>query len=275
MRGPLVRRGWRLCRPPPKTQFQILSADAAPPPSKPKGSNASSTPPATPKAHVNQRALTPDDPNAPEKPIQGNEFTRIGLNDAPPKLFWVMLRATQEGLVPLKAWIKSALDQVVQVCLQQPDLEFVWVGDDAVDPLQQAQTLNILVGAGIKTKEEARAGLGPAAVGKYNHFHDERGLFATAAEAVSPAPHISPNSRDGKSDNETIKPGASDQIQIAQTTTNFAHACRCLKWNPIAASDALHAMKSAAGLSGGDTCTFDTVTGDVFHGGECIGNLRD
>jgi hypothetical protein len=31
------------------------------------------------------------------------------------------------------------------------------VGDDAVDPLQQAQTLNILVGAGIKTIAEARA----------------------------------------------------------------------------------------------------------------------
>jgi hypothetical protein len=37
-----------------------------------------------------------------------------------------------------------------------PDLEFVWVGDDAVDPLQQAQTLNILVAAGIKTISEAR-----------------------------------------------------------------------------------------------------------------------
>ena len=31
-----------------------------------------------------------------------------------------------------------------------------------VDPLQQAQTLSILVGAGIKTKEEARADLGLA-----------------------------------------------------------------------------------------------------------------
>jgi hypothetical protein len=41
----------------------------------------------------------------------------------------------------------------------------VWLGDDAVDPLEQAQTLNILVGAGIKTREEARAdlGLGPTA----------------------------------------------------------------------------------------------------------------
>jgi hypothetical protein len=70
------------------------------------------------------------------------------------------LQATQEGLVPLKTWIKSALDQVIQVCMDEPDLEFVWVGDDAIDPLQQAQTLQILVSAGIKTREEARAELG-------------------------------------------------------------------------------------------------------------------
>jgi hypothetical protein len=52
------------------------------------------------------------------------------------------MQATQEGLVPLKAWVKSALDHVVQVYLNQPDLECIWVGDDALDPLQQAQTLN-------------------------------------------------------------------------------------------------------------------------------------
>jgi hypothetical protein len=39
------------------------------------------------------------------------------------------------------------------------------IGDDAVDPLEQAQTLQILVGAGIKTREEARADLGLAPVG--------------------------------------------------------------------------------------------------------------
>jgi hypothetical protein len=64
--------------------------------------------------------------------------------------------------------------------LNQPDLEFVWVGDDAVDPLQQAQTLNILVGAGIKTREEARADLGLApeggkseGLGKWNFDPDQ------------------------------------------------------------------------------------------------------
>jgi hypothetical protein len=94
------------------------------------------------------------------------------------------MQATQERLVPLKAWVKTALDQVVQVHLKQADLEFVWVGDDAVDPLEQAQTLQILVGAGIKTREEARADLGLAPEGKsgdfwkYNENHDERGRFS-------------------------------------------------------------------------------------------------
>ena len=74
-------------------------------------------------------------------------------------------QATQEGLVPLKRWLKNALDHVIHVCMNEPGLEFVWVGDDAVDPLEQAQTLQILVGAGIKTREEARADLGLAPVG--------------------------------------------------------------------------------------------------------------
>ena len=75
-------------------------------------------------------------------------------------------QATQEGLVPLKAWVKNALDHVIQECMNEPGLEFVWVGDDAIDPLEQAQTLQILVGAGIKTREEARADLGLAPAGK-------------------------------------------------------------------------------------------------------------
>jgi Phage portal protein len=95
------------------------------------------------------------------------------------------LQASQEGLIPLRAWIKNALDRIIQTYLGAADLEFVWVGDDAVDPLQQAQTLQILVGAGIKTKDEARAELGLAVtggkeLGKFNPYHDHRGRFTTA-----------------------------------------------------------------------------------------------
>ena len=109
-------------------------------------------------------------------------------------------QAAQEGLIPLKAWVKNALDHAICVCMNEPGLEFVWVGDDAVDPLEQAQTLQILVGAGIKTREEARADLGlapegaappnapgkpPAGLVKFNPHHDERGLFASADNAAA------------------------------------------------------------------------------------------
>ena len=105
------------------------------------------------------------------------------------------VQATQEGLLPLKTWIKSALDQVIQVCMGEPGLEFVWVGDDAVDPLQQAQTLQILVSAGIKTREEARAELGlggdkaGTGLGKYNSNHDEWGRFSTVDGAAGVVGH--------------------------------------------------------------------------------------
>jgi hypothetical protein len=85
------------------------------------------------------------------------------------------------ALVPLKAWVKNLLDLVIQDSMAEPALEFVWVGDDAVDPLEQAHTLNTLVSAGIKTREEARAELGldhpptsaiPGVRTKREHFLD-------------------------------------------------------------------------------------------------------
>ena len=64
-------------------------------------------------------------------------------------------------------------------------------------------------------------------------------------------------------------------IQIAATTKNFRHACKRLKLDENDASDALHAAKEAHGLSAGDTCLFDTGTGDIIFGDEIIGNLGD
>ena len=81
--------------------------------------------------------------------------------------------------------------------MAEPGLEFVWVGDDAVDPLEQAQTLKILVTAGIKTREEARAELGLGTqggkgaagaaprLGKANPHHDEQGRFSSADGAAA------------------------------------------------------------------------------------------
>ena len=149
-------------------------------------------------------------------------------------------QAAQEGLVPLKAWVKNALDHVICVCMNEPSLEFVWVGDDAVDPLEQAQTLQILVAAGIKTREEARADLGlapaggsapgkpQAGLGKYNSNHDERGLFATADNAAGPvgSPTRKPRptgmqiaGNDAARSDATVDGGTANQAAVAQTSS--------------------------------------------------------
>src|SRR5579872_3961452 len=143
------------------------------------------------------------------------------------------LQATQEGLAPMRAWVKDALDRVIQVYLGEEDLEFAWAGDDVIDPLQQAQTLQILVGCGVKTVDEARADLGLAPLGKassdetvrgsvaitkYNHYHDERGRFTTAEEARGTTFHEQSalgqlTSRPGgptASENFTPRPSSSD-----------------------------------------------------------------
>ena len=76
--------------------------------------------------------------------------------------------------------------------MNEPGLEFVWVGDDAIDPLEQAQTLQILVGAGIKTREEARADLGLApAAGAAAPSLTDAVASAEAAPRTSADPSVS------------------------------------------------------------------------------------
>ncbi|HXT06175.1 MAG TPA: hypothetical protein VN715_04470, partial [Roseiarcus sp.] len=116
-------------------------------------------------------------------------------------------QAATEGLVPLKAWAKRLLDRVIGLSFGEPDLEFFWVGDDAVDPLEQAKTISILVAAGVKTVAEARAelGLGQAnGVAKFNPYHDEAGRFTDAGHAVEPGTDEAQN----KPGHSSIQPAA-------------------------------------------------------------------
>ncbi len=130
-------------------------------------------------------------------------------------------QAATEGLAPLKAWVKMALDRMIALCFRAPDLEFCWVGDDGVDPLEQAQTIAILVGAGVKTVAEARAELGLGqtnGVAKFNPYHDEAGRFTDADHAVEPGSGAKPNGRAGRAGRDTGLPGSS-----TPQTSSLAH----------------------------------------------------
>ena len=88
-------------------------------------------------------------------------------------------QATQEGLVPLKAWVKNALDHVIKVCMNEPGLEFVWVGDDASIRCEQAQTLQY---PGRRGHQDARGG-----AGRSRALRRRRAGGSDAGGRVSPA----------------------------------------------------------------------------------------
>ncbi len=142
------------------------------------------------------------------------------------------------------------------------------LGDDGVDPLEQAQTLQILVGAGIKTREEARADLGlapatgtpgkaPTKLGKYNPHHDERGLFATADRAAatvgSPARKPQPT-RVQLASNERVGPNASrahTSVQVGQIETPFAEPGKPFESAPPAETAPTATVADAVAPNGG------------------------
>ena len=79
----------------------------------------------------------------------------------------VQLTTSQRGVQATKLWIKAFMDDIIQERLGYDDLEFVWSGDDGLDPLEDAQTHQILVSCGIMTVDEARVerGLDPFGIG--------------------------------------------------------------------------------------------------------------
>src|SRR5271166_5815847 len=79
----------------------------------------------------------------------------------------IQMTAAQEGIRPLKDWIKDAMDDIIQRLMGFGDLEFVWSGDDEIDPLEKAKETEILISCGVKTRAEARTeyGLDPTAEG--------------------------------------------------------------------------------------------------------------
>ncbi len=72
--------------------------------------------------------------------------------------------ALEEGLLPLKRWVKDLVDEVIAAEFAAPDLEFAWSDDQESDPEKAAQIAAEYVKAGIKSVNEVRAELGLAPV---------------------------------------------------------------------------------------------------------------
>ena len=68
--------------------------------------------------------------------------------------------ALQEGLAPLKIWVKDMLDYLIQYTLGLNDLQFKWIEEESLDPQSQAVILTTYQKAGIYSINEIRSKLG-------------------------------------------------------------------------------------------------------------------
>lgn len=68
--------------------------------------------------------------------------------------------AEEEGLAPLKAWVKDVMDHLIQNVQGVEGYEFVWVTEDSLDPQSQATILTDYLKVGVMTVNEVRGKLG-------------------------------------------------------------------------------------------------------------------
>ena len=123
-------------------------------------------------------------------------------------------QATQEGLVPLKAWVKNALDHVIRDCMNEPGARVrvgrrrrgrsAGAGADAADPGRRGHqdarggARGSGAGAGGRRRRASRQ----RSWASYNPHHDERGQFATADDAAGhrgqPSAQAAEDARSGR-----------------------------------------------------------------------------
>lgn len=115
--------------------------------------------------------------------------------------------ALGEGLAPLKHWVKRLVDFVIQYVQGQPDLEFAWLDEAPVDPLEQSQILDRYLKNGIYSVNQAGAlvGLPPVPGGDVHRLFTGKGWLPLAeADDSAAAAEAAPASPDD--DNEEEEP---------------------------------------------------------------------
>ncbi len=122
-------------------------------------------------------------------------------------------QAEQEGLEPVKQWIKAVIDKIILQFFGCDDLAFDWVEDVAIDPLVQAQVNQIYITTEVKSPDEVRIELGLEA------------MTAAEREAAfpTPAPPVKTFSPQTESSAKLKDDGAPSGAAKAESVKKKAH----------------------------------------------------
>ncbi len=167
--------------------------------------------------------------------------------------------ADDEGLAPLLAWVKGALDRILRQCFAAPDLEFHWLLDQDEDTLAQAQVDQIYLATGVKSINEVRAeqGLAPVKGGELPLINgagltalDKVGQGAAPAAPLPPVakyasdqPRVPAGNPDGgqwtnEGDGDTLATTADADVHVADPDTD-------LRQKPIQIADSGQIMSDS------------------------------
>lgn len=69
-------------------------------------------------------------------------------------------QAASEGMAPIQNWVKSIIDTILEEDLDAEDYEFIWKGDDELDPTKRQQITSGYLKDGLLTVNEARSDMG-------------------------------------------------------------------------------------------------------------------
>lgn len=95
--------------------------------------------------------------------------TCFAFSVSPQPFLQMLNRATAEtaqqeaaatGLQPIQNWVKSLIDDIISEEFDSPDLEFIWRGDDELDPVKRQQITAGNLKAGLLTINEGRQDIG-------------------------------------------------------------------------------------------------------------------
>jgi hypothetical protein len=104
-------------------------------------------------------------------------------------------RGLEEGLEPIKRWVKRLVDGVIQDDFGCGDLEFAWNDAAVVDPMKQAQIDDLALRNGTATIDEVRARRGlaplPDGAGSTARTYSASGTIPISANASGAGPNPS------------------------------------------------------------------------------------
>lgn len=105
--------------------------------------------------------------------------------------------ALKEGLAPLTQWVKGVADHLIQVVLGEPDLEFRWVEEDALDPQSQSEILTTYQKTGVYCINDVREKLGEDPIDGGDVYMIFTGTGAIPLDQIlhPPAPPPAPNGK--------------------------------------------------------------------------------